>query len=138
MHGGVLTHGEVAENQHERFGVFADALAPGPVGVSAGEVGEHAGGFNDADVAAAAGHCAAECLGHVGFADSNSEGDRLQQLRAVLPCEVAGHGVTVEQANEALTDPDTLVFDPDYASQSGRSVRNALFDHGAQSYLLAV
>jgi uncharacterized DUF497 family protein len=29
------------------------------------------------------------------------------------------HGVTVEQANEALADPDALVFDPDYASQSG-------------------
>ncbi len=33
------------------------------------------------------------------------------------------HGVTLEQANEALVDPDALVFDPDYASQSGRSVR---------------
>jgi hypothetical protein len=33
------------------------------------------------------------------------------------------HGVTVEQANEALADPDALVFDPDYATQSGRSVR---------------
>jgi uncharacterized DUF497 family protein len=33
------------------------------------------------------------------------------------------HGVTVEQADEALADPDALVFDPDYASQSGRSVR---------------
>lgn len=28
-----------------------------------------------------------------------------------------------EQADEALADPDALVFDPDYASQSGRSVR---------------
>lgn len=33
------------------------------------------------------------------------------------------HGVTVEQAGEALADPDRLVFDPDYASQSGRSAR---------------
>ncbi len=33
------------------------------------------------------------------------------------------HGVSAEQANEALADPDALVFDPDYASQSGRSVR---------------
>jgi uncharacterized DUF497 family protein len=33
------------------------------------------------------------------------------------------HGVTVEQANQALTDPDALVFDPDYASRSGRGVR---------------
>lgn len=33
------------------------------------------------------------------------------------------HGVDVEQANEALADPLALVFDPDYASVSGRSVR---------------
>jgi hypothetical protein len=32
------------------------------------------------------------------------------------------HGTTVEQANEALADPDAEVFDPDYASKSGRSV----------------
>lgn len=34
------------------------------------------------------------------------------------------HGVSVGQANEALADPDVLVFDPDYASVSGRSVRS--------------
>lgn len=33
------------------------------------------------------------------------------------------HGVSVEAADEALADPDRLVFDPDYASQSGHSVR---------------
>ncbi len=33
------------------------------------------------------------------------------------------HGVGSEQANEALSDPDALVFDPDYASRSGQSVR---------------
>src|SRR5262245_21425663 len=30
----------------------------------------------------------AECLCHMGFAYPDSEGDRLQHLRAVLPCEV--------------------------------------------------
>ena len=35
----------------------------------------------------------------------------------------ARHGISVDEANEALADPDALVFDPDYASQSGRSVR---------------
>jgi hypothetical protein len=30
----------------------------------------------------------AKCLCHMGFPDADSEGDRLQQLRAVLPCEV--------------------------------------------------
>jgi len=34
------------------------------------------------------------------------------------------HGVSAEQANEAVVDPEVLVFDPDYASQSGRSVRS--------------
>ncbi|MEQ6326698.1 hypothetical protein ABDZ15_21175, partial [Mycobacterium canetti] len=33
VHGGVLTHREVVQNEHERLGVFADALAPGSVGV---------------------------------------------------------------------------------------------------------
>jgi len=35
----------------------------------------------------------------------------------------ARHGVTVEAPDQALADPDRLVIDPDYASQSGRSVR---------------
>lgn len=34
-----------------------------------------------------------------------------------------GHGVTVEQAEEALADPNRVVFEPDYASISGSSVR---------------
>lgn len=33
------------------------------------------------------------------------------------------HGVTVAQANEALQDPERVVINPDYNSQSGRSVR---------------
>ena len=33
------------------------------------------------------------------------------------------HGVSADMADEALADPDALVFDPDYASHSGRSVR---------------
>lgn len=35
----------------------------------------------------------------------------------------AKHHVTVEQANEALADPDRVVLDPDPASRSGVSVR---------------
>ena len=75
-------------NQHQRFGVFTDALARGAIGVAAGEVGEDSGAFDEPDVAAAAGDLVPECLCHMGFPDANSEGDRLQQLRAVLPCEV--------------------------------------------------
>ena len=33
------------------------------------------------------------------------------------------HGVTLEQAAEALTDGDAIVFDPDPASRSGLSLR---------------
>jgi len=33
------------------------------------------------------------------------------------------HGVTPEQAEEALADDTRIVFEPDYASQSGQSVR---------------
>ena len=88
MHRGVLAHREVVEDQHQRFGVFADALAPGAVGVAAGQIGEHAGGFGEPHVSAASGHGVPKCLCHMGFAYSDSECDRLQHLRAVLPCEV--------------------------------------------------
>lgn len=33
------------------------------------------------------------------------------------------HGVTPRQANEALSDPERVVIDPDYNSISGRSAR---------------
>jgi uncharacterized DUF497 family protein len=32
---------------------------------------------------------------------------------------IAKHGVTAVQASEALTDPDAVVFDPDYNSRTG-------------------
>jgi hypothetical protein len=50
-------------------GVFAHALADGAISVSAGEVGEHPGAFDEPDVAAALGYLMAECLGHMGFPD---------------------------------------------------------------------
>jgi hypothetical protein len=88
VHRGVLAHREVVEDQHQRFGVFADALAPGAVGVAAGEIGEHPGAFDEANVAASAGYLVSEGLCHMGFAYSDSAGDRLQQLRAMLPCDI--------------------------------------------------
>jgi uncharacterized DUF497 family protein len=48
------------------------------------------------------------------------------------------HHVTAEQANEALTDPDALVFDPDYASQSGRSARTIGWSPGAGRLLTVI
>ncbi len=48
------------------------------------------------------------------------------------------HGVSVEQANEALADPDALMFDPDYASQSGRSVRTVGWSPSAGRLLTVI
>jgi uncharacterized DUF497 family protein len=36
---------------------------------------------------------------------------------------VAKHGVTSDEADEAVGDPERIVIDPDYNSTSGRSVR---------------
>ena len=48
-----------------------------------------------------------------GHADWSHRGDYI----------VAKHGVTPEEADEALLDPERIVIDPDYNSTSGRSVR---------------
>lgn len=48
------------------------------------------------------------------------------------------HSVTVEQANEALADPRALVFDPDYASQTGRSVRTIGWSTSADRLLTII
>ncbi len=40
---------------------------------------------------------------------------------------VAKHGITVEQANEALADPDAVTIVPDPASITGRGVRTIGF-----------
>jgi hypothetical protein len=84
----VFAHREVIDDQYQWPGVFAHALTDGAIGVATGQIGEHAGAFDEPDVAASACYVMAECLCHMGFADPDSEGDRLQQLRAVLPCEV--------------------------------------------------
>jgi hypothetical protein len=84
----VLAHREVINDEDQGAGVFTHALADGAISVSAGEVGEHPRAFDESDVATASGDLMAECLCHMGFPDPDSEGDRLQQLRAVLPCEV--------------------------------------------------
>lgn len=36
---------------------------------------------------------------------------------------IALRDITPEQANEALDDPEAVVFDPDYNTRSGRSIR---------------
>lgn len=36
---------------------------------------------------------------------------------------IAKHKITPAQANEALADPDAVIFDPDYNTRSGEGVR---------------
>jgi hypothetical protein len=85
---GVLADGEVVQDQHVWSGEFGEAFGPGPVGVAAGEVGQDAAGFVEADLGALADGEVPECLCYMGFPDADSDGDRLQHIRAVLPCEV--------------------------------------------------
>ena len=85
---GVLAHREVIDDEHQGAGVFTHALTDGAISVSTGQVGEHPRALYEPDVAAAPGYLVSECLCHMGFPDPDSEGDRLQHLRAVLPCEV--------------------------------------------------
>jgi hypothetical protein len=93
--GGEFAHGEVVEDEDGGAGVFAEAAVPAAVGVAAGQVGQGAAGLGEADVGAGPDGEVAEGLGDVAFADAGSDGDRLQHLRAVLPCGVrvtaAGH-----------------------------------------------
>jgi len=49
-----------------------------------------------------------------GHADWSHRGDYIVEKQ---------HGVTPEDAAEALHDPERIVIDPDYNSTSGRSVR---------------
>ena len=48
------------------------------------------------------------------------------------------HGVTVEQAEEALADPRRVVFEPDYASVSGSSVRVIGYSQAAGTILTVI
>ena len=47
-------------------------------------------------------------------------------------------GISVEQATEALADPEALAFDPDYASQSGRSVHTISWSPSAGRLLTVI
>jgi uncharacterized DUF497 family protein len=51
---------------------------------------------------------------------------------------VAEKGLTVEQANEALEDPEMLVIDPDPRSVTGDSVRIIGYSSTAQEVLTVV
>ena len=51
---------------------------------------------------------------------------------------VAKHGVTPEDADEAVADPQRIVIDPDYNSTSGRSVRFIGFSQAADALLSVI
>ena len=56
--------------------------------MAAGEVGQHAAGLGEPDLDPSADRGVAKSLRDMGFPDPDSEADRLQHLRSVLPCEV--------------------------------------------------
>jgi uncharacterized DUF497 family protein len=54
-------------------------------------------------------------------------------------CEhVEEKGLTTEQANEALDDPERVVIDPDPRSRSGESIRIIGYSYTAQEVLAVV
>lgn len=51
---------------------------------------------------------------------------------------IGKHGVTPDEADEALADPERLVIDPDPASKSGRGVRIIGYSIAAQVVLTVI
>ena len=51
---------------------------------------------------------------------------------------IAKHGITTAQANEALADPNAVVFDPDYNSRNGEGIRTIGFSRSADSVLTVI
>lgn len=49
-----------------------------------------------------------------------------------------GHALSVREANEALTDVDAQLFDPDPKSSSGRSARVLGYSHSARAVLVVI
>jgi len=73
---------------------FGEAFGPGPVGVAAGEVGEHAAGFGEADFSADTDGLVAKGLGDVTFPDADRpvDDDRLAGVQPAQGGEVADRG----------------------------------------------
>ncbi len=51
---------------------------------------------------------------------------------------VEKHGVTPEEADEALDDPERVLIDPDYNSTSGRSARIIGFSRSADDLITVI
>ncbi|HEX6197214.1 MAG TPA: hypothetical protein VFZ37_14975 [Jiangellaceae bacterium] len=51
---------------------------------------------------------------------------------------MAGHGITVEMANEALDDVDAVEADPDPKSTSGKGIRRIGYSHTRRRVLTVI
>jgi uncharacterized DUF497 family protein len=51
---------------------------------------------------------------------------------------VAKHEVTPAQADEALDDPSAVIFDPDYNTKSGKSVRTIGYSPSKRAVLTVI
>ena len=91
---GELAHGEVVEDEQARSDEFGEAFGPGPVGVTASEVGQGAAGLGEADLGADADGLVAECLGDVALADADRavDDDLLAGVQPAQRGEVADRG----------------------------------------------
>ena len=88
---GFWFEGDVADlvDDEQRVAAEPDQLGLQPAGVvGVGEAGDPFGGGGEQDAVAGLAGADAEPDGQVGLAGAGSDGDRLQHLRSVLPCEV--------------------------------------------------
>jgi uncharacterized DUF497 family protein len=51
---------------------------------------------------------------------------------------IAKHGITSEQADEALNDANAVTFNPDYNTKSGRQVRTLGYSPSARAVLSVI
>lgn len=51
---------------------------------------------------------------------------------------IAKHGITPQQADEALNDANAVIFNPDYNTKSGRQVRTLGYSSSAQAVLSVI
>lgn len=83
-----LAHCEVIEDEQRRASPPAQSGLPAAIRVPAREIGEQPGCFGKRDAVTVPAGGVTEGLGDHGFAHADSDGDRLQQLRGLLPCDV--------------------------------------------------
>ena len=124
--GGVLAEAEVVEDEDGGAGVFADSGAPGSVGVATCEVGQDSAGLGEPDFPAATGDEVAECLGDMGFADSDGsvEDDRFAGAEPAQGGQVADlRGRDLRVRGEVESFEGDLFLETGAADPAGQSRR---------------